>query len=338
MKPQITFFVLYCIIGITSYTFSQPKIKFNTTTFDFGTVLESEQTLYAIYKVTNIGTQPLIISNVQTSGGGLSGDWSTKPIMPGKRAEVILKYDGRRIGQINKTAYVSSNAINQERTELKVWGNIISGRTRIDVRNKQTDIGTIPFGAVDSISFLVINTGEAPLKFKAVSNQENVTPIDLFYISYTHHKFHNAANHSSKTIHYDNRLVNPLDTIRVQICLRNILGNVGQKERHFYFKYNKDDTLKYTIKAKYTGLPWKNKIYEKQNLSYNTLYEYEKGKLKKFTSFIEGGVPKTINHFNDGDLSSSIDINPYSGDHTEYYYKDGLVIDKKVIKNQPKKD
>lgn len=337
MKPQITFFVLYCIIGITSYTFSQPKIKFNTTTFDFGTVLESEQTLYAIYKVTNIGTQPLIISNVQTSGGGLSGDWSTRPIMPGKRAEVILKYDGRRIGQINKTAYVSSNAINQERAELKVWGNIISGRTRIDVRNKQTDIGTIPFGAVDSISFLVINTGEAPLKFKAVSNQENVTPIDLFYISYTYHKFKNSIKNPVETLNYVKEVVNPNDTIRVQICLRNTLGDVGQKERHFYFKYNKDDTLKYTIKVNYTGAPGKHKLYEKNNLNDHSLYEYENGQIKKHTTYVRGHA-RTIYYFKDGDLIRAIDIHPLDGKQTEYNYKNGLIIDKKEIKNKIKRN
>ena len=121
----ITFFVLFCIVGLTTNTFSQPKIKFDTTLYDFGNVLEA-YTLYATYKVTNIGTQPLIISNVQTGGGGLApGVWSKSPILPGKSTEISLMYDSRgRVGPISKTARLYSNAINANQSNSKSVGGL----------------------------------------------------------------------------------------------------------------------------------------------------------------------------------------------------------------------
>jgi len=325
------------MIGVTSFILAQPKIKFDTTLYDFGNVLEAN-TIYASYKVTNIGTQPLSIYNVQTSGGGLSGSWPTKPILPGKSAEITLLYESKgRVGPISKSANVFSNAINaKSTTELKVRGRVISNRTSIKVSSNKPKMRTIPFGAVDTLYFTVVNTGEAPLYLNDLLDNTYAAPIDLLYTSYSVLRFNAAANKPAEKLQYGLDFVNPRDTLRVQLCLRNTLGNAGPKERYFYFKYNTDDTLKYIIKVNYTGAPGKHKVYEKNDLNNHSLYEYENGQIKKHTTYVCGHA-RTMYYFKDGDLIRSIDIHPVDGKQTEYNYKNGLIVNKREIRNKGKK-
>ena len=116
MKTLILFLTLF-IICISTFTLAQPKIQFDTTIYDFGSVVESNESFKAKFWFTNIGTEPLVIGRVQTSGGGLaSGGWPKEPVLPGKRDFIILQYYGRRIGPINKRATVTSNALNDNGT------------------------------------------------------------------------------------------------------------------------------------------------------------------------------------------------------------------------------
>ncbi len=337
MKIFTVYSILFYATSITSIALAQPKIQLDTTIYDFGTVKETPK-LEATFKFRNIGTQPLIIYNVQTSGGGLHGDWPKAPIPPGKRGEFKLIYDGSRVGPINKMATIISNAANENYKEVKVIGKILQKRRSIELSSKVADIGTIPFGEVDSISFLVTNTGEAPLNFKYILESKDAAPIDLFYISRTYLRLEKSENNFKKKLNFNENTFYPKDTIQVKIFLRNTLGNVGKKERHFYFKYNTNDSIKYTVKVNYTGVPWNKKIYERHDPYNHALYEYENGKLKKHTEFEYDDVASTITHFEDGDLINIIRINPFNGNQTEYIYKDGLLIEKKEPKRQDQKD
>ena len=49
--------------------------------------------------------------------------WPKDPIPPGKKAVIKVKYNTQRIGQINKTITVESNAVN-DRVVLKITGNV----------------------------------------------------------------------------------------------------------------------------------------------------------------------------------------------------------------------
>lgn len=325
MKTLVSYALLFYMIGISSFTLAQPKIKFKSTTFDFGTVKEANR-LYATYTVTNIGTEPLIIQNVQSGWGGLSGDWPKAPILPKKSATITLVYDGRTIGPINRTVDVSSNAINQPRVTLSVKGNIVERRTTIEMSSKQVNVGSIAFGAVDTISFMVINTGTSYSYFQFILNGKDA-PVDLFSYYQTYHRFVGSEKDLVDISTWSSDNINPKDTIRIQICLRNVFGNVGKKERHFYFKYNKNDTLKFTIKANYIGTPSQQKIYESNGYQDNSLYEYENGQLIKYSAFTWGTILKRIYHFKNGNLIHTILIDPYTKKRTEYYFENSKEIE-----------
>ncbi len=86
-----------------------PKFKFETKTVDYGTI-EQKSDPIRVFKFTNVGKSPLIISNVKGSCGCTVPSTPKEPIMPGKTGEITVKYDTNRIGQISKTITITSNA------------------------------------------------------------------------------------------------------------------------------------------------------------------------------------------------------------------------------------
>jgi len=321
MKTFFTFFM----ICVATYTFAQPQIKFDTTTIDLGIVTESDTSFKVKYWFTNTGTKPLIISRVQSSGGGFFGSWPKEPILPGKRDFIMTHYYGKRLGPIHKAVTVISNAINEPSIVLKIRGEVLLRKASIEVDSTALAMRTIPFGEIDKMSFIVTNTSEVPLHFEFYEGYPTTPLIDLFSINLSHYGFIN--NNALKEPNYGDIVVEPNEKIRVQICLRNNYGNVGQIERYFYFKYNSHDTLKYALKVNYIGEPPKENIYEENNL-----LEYKEGKLVKTTTFNADGSIKYINFIQDGHLTKSIwpKYMLKKGCTAEYSFKDDLEVEKMV--------
>ncbi|MDB3907138.1 DUF1573 domain-containing protein, partial [Crocinitomicaceae bacterium] len=59
----------------------------------------------------NDGDEPLIITQYKTSCGCLVASWPREPIEPGESSVIKVKYDTKRIGPINKSITVKTNAI-----------------------------------------------------------------------------------------------------------------------------------------------------------------------------------------------------------------------------------
>lgn len=317
MKKLIAFTLLFISFSIVA----QPEIKFDSTTYDFGTVTETSNNLKAKFWFTNVGNEILKVTQVQTSGGGLaSHGWIKDSIMPGQRGFVEFIYDGRRIGTINKTATVTSNANNNPILVLRVKGEILLKKTTVSMNKNLLDIGTIPYGELSMISFLVTNTGDAPLHFEPLSSYSSISNIDVFrqYISLFTPPILETQLESKS--HCEKIVANPNEKIQVQIYLRNNFGNVGEIERYLYYRYNSHDTLKVVIKVNYTEKPFKDIIYE-QNCS----LEYQDGKLIKRTEYHNNGTARRIDDFQDGHLIHSIQYNYiYDGNVVESWYEDDL--------------
>jgi hypothetical protein len=87
-----------------------PEFVFETESHDFGTVSEGTQATYE-FKFTNIGKEPLVISNVQASCGCTTPKWTNEPIAPGKTGTITASYNSSgRPGPFNKSITVTSNA------------------------------------------------------------------------------------------------------------------------------------------------------------------------------------------------------------------------------------
>ena len=85
------------------------SIQFDTKSITLDTLCEGEQGKFK-YKYTNVGTSPLILSNVKSSCGCYVPQWSKEPIAPGESSEIIGLYNSRgRSGHFTKTMTVLSN-------------------------------------------------------------------------------------------------------------------------------------------------------------------------------------------------------------------------------------
>lgn len=100
-----------------------PVITFDKTTHDYGTVVKGGDGTCE-FKFKNTGLEPLILSNVQSSCGCTVPEWPREPLLKGKSASIKVKYDTNRVGPINKTITVLSNAKGSA-VQLKIVGNVV---------------------------------------------------------------------------------------------------------------------------------------------------------------------------------------------------------------------
>lgn len=97
-------------------------LTMETTTHNFGTVIEG-QIARVEFKVTNTGTEPLILTNVQASCGCTTPKWPREPIAPGATAVIIAEYNSNgRPGTFTKNIFVYSNG---GTATLTITGNVI---------------------------------------------------------------------------------------------------------------------------------------------------------------------------------------------------------------------
>ncbi|MGY8919363.1 MAG: DUF1573 domain-containing protein [Flavobacteriales bacterium] len=106
--------IIICVVFINLNILAQNKgaiIEFETSTIDYGTI-EKGANGVRIFKFTNIGDSPLIITNVKASCGCTIPKKPGKPILPGANGEIEVKYDTKRVMPFKKTISVGSNAVN----------------------------------------------------------------------------------------------------------------------------------------------------------------------------------------------------------------------------------
>ena len=99
-----------------------PEITFVKLVHDYGQI-EQGGNGECEFEFKNTGKADLILTNCRSSCGCTVPSWPKDPIAPGKKAVIKVKYNTQRIGQINKTITVESNAVN-DRVVLKITGNV----------------------------------------------------------------------------------------------------------------------------------------------------------------------------------------------------------------------
>lgn len=103
--------------GLTS-TYAQEEtnpnaavLEFEQNVIDYGTI-ERNSNGTRVFKFTNTGQEPLIITNVKGSCGCTVPDRAilNKPFAPGESGELKVRYDTNRLGRFQKNVTVNSNA------------------------------------------------------------------------------------------------------------------------------------------------------------------------------------------------------------------------------------
>jgi hypothetical protein len=172
------------------------KLQVSATEHDFGTFKEEAGRQTFEFIVTNTGSEPLVIQNVQASCGCTTPEWTKQPIPAGAKGKVTAIYDPKdRPGQFNKTLSVYANT-KPEVTVLVIKGEVIPHEKTVE------ELFTFQVGAIrfesNHLAFTnvkknekkmrvmqLINNSAAPVKvefdglpahLKLVSNPETLKP------------------------------------------------------------------------------------------------------------------------------------------------------------------
>ena len=100
------------------------KIEFSKDTHDYGTVKYGADGT-CTFEFKNTGNEPLIISTAKGSCGCTVPEWPKEPIAPGAKGTIIVKYDTKRPGAINKSVTITSNAVNEPTKVIRIKGNVL---------------------------------------------------------------------------------------------------------------------------------------------------------------------------------------------------------------------
>lgn len=103
----------------------QAEIKFDKVSYDFGTFSEKNPVQTCIFTFTNVGGQPLVINQAVASCGCTVPSYTKSPIMPGKKGQIKITYNGsgKFTGHFKKTVTVRTNGVT-EMTRLYIEGEM----------------------------------------------------------------------------------------------------------------------------------------------------------------------------------------------------------------------
>lgn len=128
-------FLVALFVSVTTISFAQtapvaqpaqkvsgPVMKFESEVIDYGVIAHNSEPV-RVFKFTNTGTEPLIISNARGSCGCTVPTYPTTPIMPGEKAEIKVRYDTAREGKFTKFVTLTTNEAQPER-RLTIQGEV----------------------------------------------------------------------------------------------------------------------------------------------------------------------------------------------------------------------
>ena len=98
-------------------------VSFDNDEFDFGQISQGEKVQH-IFRFTNTGDQPMVISNAKGSCGCTVPEWPKEPIAPGGIGAIVVEFNSKgKIGRQAKTITITSNT-NPPQTLLRLKGEI----------------------------------------------------------------------------------------------------------------------------------------------------------------------------------------------------------------------
>ncbi len=100
-----------------------PAISLDKEVHDYGTI-EKGADGGCTFVVTNTGTEPLILSKCKGSCGCTVPKCDKNPVLPGATSEISVKYDTKRVGPINKSVTITSNAVNEPTKVIRIKGKV----------------------------------------------------------------------------------------------------------------------------------------------------------------------------------------------------------------------
>lgn len=186
MKRKLFLLTLLCFIFACYTTKAQGKLVFEKETHDFGTIAEGTQATY-VFRVKNVGTEPVVIPSVQASCGCTTPTWTKEPILPGKTGTITAVYNSTgRPGPFYKSITVSSNNSEHPTHTLYIKGEVgpkdlnslptpeqKALSPRLAVGSTSYSFGKLEKGQKAIAKFIIRNNGRQPLVIQGVKSACN---------------------------------------------------------------------------------------------------------------------------------------------------------------------
>ena len=111
MKTVFTLLSLFVLSISFSYGQNElnmnSKISFSKQEHNFGQMAVGKPVAYE-FEFTNIGSKPLVLTDVKASCGCTTPSWSKEPVMPGQKGHVKAQYNMAREGKYRKSVTVKT--------------------------------------------------------------------------------------------------------------------------------------------------------------------------------------------------------------------------------------
>jgi hypothetical protein len=85
------------------------EFKFNEEKHDFGKIPQGTP-VTTVFEFTNVGKDPLILTDVKPTCGCTIADYTKTPVKSGEKGTIKITYNAAAIAPFNKTIVVTSNA------------------------------------------------------------------------------------------------------------------------------------------------------------------------------------------------------------------------------------
>lgn len=173
---SIMLFLVLATATTTELVFAAPKLKIDSTHFDFGYTPEGLPVVHK-YRAYNVGTDTLRISRVRPSCGCTSVPVAKKILPPGDSTDLELRFDTKRFkGQISKSAAVESNDSSQVDLQLHFTARVGLWEGVIVTNHSQIYLDTL--GKTEQ-TITLKNTSVAPYKISVASPVADFMVMEL---------------------------------------------------------------------------------------------------------------------------------------------------------------
>ncbi|HVW96245.1 MAG TPA: DUF1573 domain-containing protein [Mucilaginibacter sp.] len=102
----------------------KPVFKFNEEKHDFGKIPQGTP-VTTVFEYTNVGKEPLIITDVRPTCGCTIADYTKTPVKSGEKGTIKITYSAAVAAPFNKGIVVTSNATIPQKT-LNIVGEVVA--------------------------------------------------------------------------------------------------------------------------------------------------------------------------------------------------------------------
>ncbi len=126
MKKLMIMFAVILGFAFTASAQDNQKaeFKFNEEKHDFGKVPQGIP-VTTVFEFTNIGVEPLILTEVKPTCGCTIADYTKTPVKSGEKGIIKITYNAAAAAPFNKTIVVTSNAKTPTKY-LNIVGEVIA--------------------------------------------------------------------------------------------------------------------------------------------------------------------------------------------------------------------